>query len=164
MQRLTAALLMAVGMLVGGCQPTSVNPNAPATVARIDALELRAMPSAINWDDEPGPDGLRAEVFCYRIDQPEPFPVEGQLEFLLYEGRLRGGELASADPLLTWRFGPSELRGLMIRRLGLWGYSMQLAWGDRMPRTSSVTLIARHRSPEGRTVHSSPISISMGAR
>lgn len=164
MQRLTTALLVGVCIAAAGCEPTRVQPDAPDPVARIDAVELRAMPSAVNWDDDPEPDGLRVEVFCYRLDQPEPAPVEGELEFLLYEGRLRAGELASADPLLTWRFTAAELRSVMVRRLGLWGYSLRLAWGDRLPESSSVTLIARHRSPEDRIVRSAPISISMGAR
>lgn len=164
MLRTAVALLIVSGVLTIGCQPTGVHPNAPAPVSRIDAVELRAMPSAVNWDDDPGPDGLRVEVFCYRFDQPEPAPAEGTLEFMLYEGRLRGPELASAEPVLIWRFTDRQLRPKLVRRMGLWGYSVQLAWGDRVPKSPSVTLIARHKSPEDRIVRSAPISISMGAR
>ncbi|MFW6065283.1 MAG: hypothetical protein ACOC9S_00550, partial [Planctomycetota bacterium] len=110
MRKLTAVLLAVVCMTATGCERTGVHSHAPGSVARIDAVELRAMPSAVNWDDDPEPDGLRVEVFCYRLDKPEPAPVEGELEFLLYEGRLRAGELGSADPLLTWRFTGAELR------------------------------------------------------
>ncbi len=158
------SLLILVSLAAVGCGPAGLHPDAPRPVARIDAIELRAMPTAVNWDDDPGPDGLRAEVYCYRVDQPEPMPIEGVLEFVLYEGRLRRSELAAAEPILIWRFTDRELSQMLVRRMGLWGYAVQLGWGDRVPQSASVTLVARHRSPEDGLVQSAPISISMGAR
>jgi hypothetical protein len=156
---LCAALLPAVG-----CQPTPATQQAPQPVARIDAIELRAMPNALNWDEDAGPDGLRAEVFCYRVDRPQPAPVEGMMEFLIYEGRVRRSALGSTEPFHVWRFTAAELRPCLVRRMGLWGYVVQLGWGAHVPSASSVTLVARHVPPQGRPVHSAPISIAMGAQ
>jgi len=142
-----------------GCGPgRSLQPPRPA--AAVDVVNLRVMPNPVNLDNDPEPDALLAEVFFFKLDEPQPVPVTGTLELLLFEGNVPVGSLGRARPLRVWRFGGDDLRRCLTRDHGLWGYVMQLRW-DMPPAAKHVTLLARYTRPGGGTVVSAPSSIPL---
>jgi hypothetical protein len=131
----------------------------------VDAIEL-SVPSTIaeNWDDNPGPDGVWAMVRCYKLTpKTTAVTVSGTLEFLLFEGRVEPADLAKTKPFRVWTYRPDELPDYLYRHL-LYGYRMQLAWVDRVPRTDVVTLTARYIPPSGEPIYALPVSITMTAK
>ncbi len=163
MKYIPVAYLLLALPSVTGCVPPNGS-EGPRPVTRIEWIDLHVMPTAVNLDDVPGPDGLRAQVFLYQLARPEPVTVDGTLEMLLYEGNIPAASLDKHEPFHVWRFDAAELRGMLIRKLGLWGYSMELRWGRRAPTAAAVTLEARYSRPGGKTIHSVPSAIPLGTR
>ena len=98
----------------GGCR-LRVDPQHPYTppepVEQADAIELWANPPvAVNWNDEPGPDGVRVSVFLYQYaGQPvTSVLIKGTLEFLMYDGRV--DESRTGAPPSPCRRGPTPSR------------------------------------------------------
>jgi hypothetical protein len=153
--------------LAAGCASTVRSPTAPAAPAKasgaVRVVNLQAMPTAVNWDDKPGPDGLRVRVYLFRGegDQPDPVLGKGSLEFRLYEGALRQGDLAAATPIRTWSFDPAELAAHTARGLVGWHYAFALGWGADVPAAGVVTLLARYLPRAGEPAASAPITITM---
>jgi hypothetical protein len=159
----TAALLAAAA-LAGGClrdEKLAISPQPPPPVARPDGIHVLLTPVPINWDDRPGPDGFALDVYFSHNDQDLSVTVSGPLEFMLYEGRLPAGGLAEAKPFCAWAFSPVRLRRHLKTGPPGWGYAMRLGWGDRMPKSSAVTLIARYRPPDGPALLSRPLLVAM---
>jgi hypothetical protein len=134
----------------------------PKPVDRVDAIDLWAVPpAAVNWDDDPAPDGIIAQIFLYQADQPEPVLVKGTLNFLLFEGRVPRAGLATAKPQRIWSYGPTELATRQIRGLVGWGYTAQLGWGRPAPASPAVTFAVRYDPVAGPPLYSAPIVIQM---
>ena len=162
-----AALVLALA--VGGCtgqwfgksmrSPSLTPPN---PVDRADAIDLWAVPpAAVNWDDDPAPDGIIAQVFLYQADHPEPVLVKGTLNFLMFEGRVPRAGVATAKPQRIWSYGPTELATRQIRGLVGWGYTAQLGWGRPAPASPAVTFAVRYDPVAGPPLYSAPIVIQM---
>ena len=134
----------------------------PNPVDRVDAIDFWAVPpAAVNWDDDPAPDGIIAQVFLYQTTRPEPVLVKGTLNLLMFDGRVPRAGLASAKPERIWSHGPTELATRQIRGLVGWGYAEQLGWGRTMPASPAVTFAARYDPVSGPPVFSAPIVIQM---
>lgn len=147
---------------VGGCEPPGkVSRMMPPPVADIDRLGVHVGATAVSWDDKPGPDGVFVRVYCYQLHQPKTVTVKGVLEFLLYEGKLSAGTIDKAKPFQVWKFTGKELPAHAVRSMVGWGYAMQLAWDEKVPKTGRITLIARYISATGVKIFSAPVSISM---
>jgi hypothetical protein len=157
------SLLLVVLCAFVGCQPAGSNLDAPSPVDRIQAMNLFvAGLAAVNMDDEPGPDGVVAEVLFYEPSRPGTVLVSGTLEFRMYEGQIPAERLDDVQPLRTWSYAGSELEPFVFRKMGLWGYRVPLTWGASEPTTPTVTLTARYRPQRGRAVSAAPTGISVG--
>jgi len=167
MIRSVAISALAVALGLSGCaqpQSRSVGDRPPAPSDRADVVTLWAEPPApVNWDDVPGPDGLRGCVYLFQADRALPVTVTGSLEFRLYAGRLTIAAAAKAEPIRVWRFGPDVLPRCLSRGLAGWGYRMVLDWGRDAPNATSLTLVAVYVPPQGPPVASAPISVAMGS-
>ena len=138
----------------------------PAPVTDADYLLPLVSPVPVNWDAQPGADGLDVLAQLYRRGSGSALPVlvKGALEFALYEGKPARRQLDQAKPFCTWRFADDDLRACRARSAAGWGYAIRLDWGPSPPRTSSATLTARYLPPKGRPVHAEPITIAIGPR
>ena len=165
MRRLVRVCLAAgFGALAPGCV---LPPNVPpAPVKREDQITLLALPAALNWDNEPGPDGVQTIVHLFRRAPAQPVLATGKLEFLLYEGRISQDELPHAEPFHIWPFTAADLEPYMGRSKAGWGYALRLPWGPRAPRSGSITLVARYTPLGARepTVYSAPTIIAMKSK
>ena len=157
----------AVGLLLAaalaGCGAAGRDRAAPRPSGGIQVVNLQAMPTAVNWDDSPGADGLRVRVYLFQVDRPEPVQARGALEFLLYEGAVRAEDLAGARVVRTWRFDRGELPAYAARSLAGWGYVFALGWGSEVPAAGTITLVARYVPAGGEPVSSSPVAITVKA-
>jgi len=175
-RRRLIGLLMAVS-LFGGCQPGMKN-GPPEPVAHADRIGLYVPDAAVvNWDGQPGFDGILAQVMLFR-DEPggklKSILVTGEIDMILYEGSQPASLDLAGKPFRVWTFTRAELARMKIGQYGvLWGYSMRLAWGRRVPKpipevdpetekeTEKIWLRARYRSPMGKVIYSSPIERPM---
>jgi len=168
--RKLVGLVLAVSFLAG-CQPTikdgSPKPvGLPKPVAHADRIGLYVPEAAVaNWDDRPGPDGVRAQVILYRDEPGGKFKsvlVTGKIDLMLYEGAQPANLSGAGTPFRSWTFNKSELARLTIGQYGvLWGYSMLLEWGREVPKSEKIWMIARYRSPTGQAIYSSPVERPM---
>ena len=158
-------LAVAAAAALAGCngKTETVSPQPPAPVAKVDRILMHVVPVALNWDGQPGPDGLGLAMQLYQYARPLPVTGTGSIEFTMYEGVVRGANLASARPFRTWLFTPRDLEGLLACSAAGWGYSIRLGWGKRPPTTSSVTLLARYTPPAGPPVATAPVVIPVRA-
>ena len=146
----------------GGRQVRSPSLTPPNPVDMADRVELWLVPAAaVNWDDDPAPDGVRAQVFLYQAQQPETVLVKGTLELLMYEGRVSRMGLADATPQRVWTFTPQELAACVVRGMVGWGYAVQLEWGRQAPTSAAVTFAVRYAPPTGPRIFSAPAVIAM---
>jgi hypothetical protein len=158
-----AALALAAGCGQSGTgarELRSVSATPPAPVAEVHAVDFWAAPPAVvNWDDDPGPDGIQVRLFLYRVDRPEPVAGKGTVEFMMVPGMSRQGESEAPAPLRVWTFTPQELATRQVRGMVGWGYIIQLGWGRDVPTVPVVTFTARYTSPDGKAVVSAPITV-----
>jgi hypothetical protein len=159
------ACLLAVAAGCGGTTSRTVrgvSQTPPKPVDSVDAIDLwAAPPAAINWDDQPGPDGVQVSVFLYQSDHAEPVLVKGTIEFLMFEGRKARESLATAKPLRMWSYGVTELATQQVRGPAGWGYAFQLGWGKDVPQSAVITLIVRYVPAAGAATYSEPMVISV---
>lgn len=136
----------------------------PKPVTRVDEVGLLSHPTPIDFDQVPGPDGLKVEVFLFQADRPQPVLVNGTVQFLLFERNVAFREVQTLKPYLVWTFSGAKLARHAVRsRLG-WGYAADLRWGSRTPRAGSASLAAIYRSPDGRRVYSTPVTIQINGQ
>jgi len=152
-------------MLCAGCPGQGQMPGKtpPPPSSRIDKIVVQSAPTAVNWDQRPGPDGLVVSVHLFNDSSDLPVLGKGTMEFKLYEGTLGEGQLAEAKPLMEWRYSGSLLANCVFRSPIGWGYGMQLGWGSNAPKTESVTLTATYAPPTGPAIAAKPIVIPVGA-
>ncbi len=149
-------LLVAGVCLLAGCQDGS---GFGVASTGINDIYMDSAPAAINMDSIPGPDGFVLQVYLFeRPAKPMPVPAKGTLEFILYEGRVAITEINTTQPYLVWTFNEQYLPRYVRRgRLGM-GYSVNLQWGQNIPRAHIVTIVTRYipadDSPE---VYSAPL-------
>ena len=162
-RRICCVIVLAAA-LVAGCQtdPAALGPAPPAAVDNIDQIVLRAAASAVNWDDDPGADGVQIRVDLFRLSEALPVMVSGALEFTMYEGFVTKATRSRHTPFRTWRITGKELSDYASRDMFGWGYVVPLAWEGRAPTTSAVTLAVRYTSPAGDVVDATPVTISTG--
>jgi hypothetical protein len=151
-----AAIVM-LALAAAGCD----GPAAPRTVQSIDHIMLEAAPSAVNLDEQPGPDGFEVRVTLFRQDAPLPVALEGVLEMTMYDAVVEGPALAEATPQQIWRFDRHQLRRFAVparANVGI-AYGMSLYWGANPPQRQTVTLAARWRRPNGSYLYSDPVTV-----
>lgn len=149
MRRPTALIpaVMIMGAL-GGCVLNSNMP--PKPVGPVDAIELRASASAIDWDGQPGADGLQVQVGFYRNTPngyAEMVTVSGTLELQMFEGRVPNGKIRQSHPLHTWSFSGQQLPPHAARNIVGWGYVLRLPFPEAATPAGQITLVARYLAP-----------------
>lgn len=159
-------ILLAAGLALGGCDfnaptPPSKSHTPPEPVGHVDRVSIFAMPTAVNLDEIPGPDGIRIQVYFYRVDQDMPVTVKGTVEVLMYEGQLRAGDLLKSRPFFTWGLTPGSMVQNLYRSAYGWHYAFDLRW-DRPPQSSNVTIIARYTAPGEAPIYTDALSIATG--
>jgi hypothetical protein len=113
------------------------------------------MPSGLNLDARPGPDGFSIRIYAISPDYPKAVAFnQGSLEVLMYDG-----EGSVAKPLRTWKFTPEELRAYAsVSPFGV-SYEMVLAWEKAVPTGKNISIQARYVPETGNPVVSAPASI-----
>jgi hypothetical protein len=158
-------LLIGIALAAGGCTMNGgFGDGGPRSVDRVDRLDLIAQGVAEDWDDRPGPDGVKARLFQYQVVRREPVAVQGtgDTEFMLYEGDVRGRLVANTPAFYTWRLAPGQLRQYESQFYGIPCFAVVLPWGTRTPSSKEVTLVARYLAPDGSVLYSAPTSIIVG--
>lgn len=167
MRRISAWAVVWAGLLAAGCAPAAGPLGGPATLGRVDRLDLWVAPAALDLDGQGGPDGVNMRLYLYEpgVSSQPGLASAGQFEFLLYEGRLDPSD-APGLPGNRWQYTAGELRGFfMPDKYGLGCYQATLSWPPgKSPASSTVTLVARYTDPAGRVISSSPANILMRAK
>ena len=160
----SAHILLVACIALAGCAveggPGSMRVS-PRPVTRVDKVALLSLPTAINLDHIPGPDGVRVQALLFQIDRPEPVLVNGKLQFLLYDERVTPERLHTLKAYLVWTYSGAKLERHETRTLLGWGYAAELRWGSRPPRSRTISLAARYVPKRGPSVYSRPVLISM---
>lgn len=151
---------------LAGCVES--NPNKPPEpVQEIDHIDLFTGSVAVNLDATPGLDGVVANVYTFRVNQPTEQLVSGEMDLLMYahEGPIASDtleNLLSEPPFRQWTYGPRDLKRHRLRtEVGLWGYRFALNWGPKPPPTKRVLVLVRYRSPSGKVLYSKPNHVAL---
>jgi hypothetical protein len=164
---LGVALLLMCLILGGGCASTAPQkgPARPVAAGPVDELQLLSVPVTLNFDQGTGPDGFAVKVFATSQRQPKAFPITtGTLELLMFDGFVSVEEIGSKKPLRTWTYPADQLVRYFFRGSVGVGYEFTPIWGQAIPSSSRITVIARYRPPKGPLVYSAPSSIAVNAR
>ena len=167
MRRLAVAGAMLAATLAAGCGDlgkVKVSSWPPRPVTKVDEIIFRLTPpTALNWDDLPGPDGFQVQVHFFQVDRPLPVTIDGALDIALFEGRPSPDQLAEGRPFRTWVFEGDQLRKHLVRSIVGWGYAMRLDWAGNPPKASAVTLLARFRPAKGKAPFktTAPLHVAM---
>lgn len=159
-------------LLALGCSPQKQairkvdgGTKSSAPLPRVDAISLQAMPTAVNWDDQPGPDGLQIRLHLFQQTQPMPVVLErGQLEAVIYEGRVKAKQLSAAKPFYKWDYSAGALNRVKSKSIVGWGYRLSLGWNENVPKTDTITLSVRLMNPNGAPLYAKPIYLAMGPK
>jgi hypothetical protein len=141
-----------------GCRSTGPSPKPVSDASQdIEEINLISPQAALNYDTEPGPDGLWLRVYAGNSRQAKPVPIpKGTLEVLLFDGMPKAAELAQTTPLHVWTFRASDLGGCRQQTIIGTSYFLTLLWGNDKPVRNRVTVLARYLPPRGSPVYSTP--------
>jgi hypothetical protein len=132
-------------------------------VAKADTVMLLSLPAAINLDNEPGPDGLRVQVYFFQKDLASPVTVTGTVDFMMFDGKVTGSEIDTVKPLRVWSLAPASLATCLVRSTVGWSYAADLKWEADKPAGKTVSLTARYSPPDGgQPLYASPVVIAVG--
>lgn len=150
----------------GGAPAEALGPGetSVAPSPRVDKLELESFPAAINMDQDPGADGVQLKLRLFNLQQPLAQRLSrGEIEFVLYEGRIPDDEIGEAEPFYIWRYNSAEKLNRHGRKtLVGWQYEMVLAWNkDHAPYTRAITVIARLLRPDKPPLYARPVHITV---
>lgn len=130
---------------------------------RVEELHLITVPVALKMDTVPGADGFAVKVFAGNTVKPKPFAITtGTLEILMYDGMMNKDSTVPPVARKTWSFTVSELRKHEFKSSIGVGYQFTLTWGEAKPTAKRITIVARHRDRDQRTVLSAPTVIAVG--
>jgi len=149
--------------LAGGCVSEKPSRKPPAvwdSGARIQELNLLAVPVAVNLDDRPGPDGFVIKIYAGSPKRPKPVPLEdGQIEVAMFDGIPGIGDAVS-QPRRIWTYTAQELRPYQIETsIGI-GYQLAVLWGDAKPTHDKITVVVRYTPARGQSLASAPSIIA----
>ena len=129
----------------------------------VDRVLLFTTPAALNLDQDPGVDGIRAMVYTFQHSEARPVAIrDGSVEILMYEGHHSDSAQADQDtPFQVWSFPSEELAMRAAQSAVGVGYPLVLRWEGRRPE-GEIRVVARVLDEEGDIVYSRPVSLSMG--
>jgi len=133
----------------------------------IDKLMLMvAPPSAINWDEKPGPDGVRVKIYLFQGNGAKGAIglKKGTIELMLFDGRITIGQIDEAVPTHRWRYTAAQLKGALNKTQGGYAYGLALPFEQKVPQKDIITVWARIPRPEGGPIRSRPVHLTMTPR
>ncbi len=162
-------VLAALTWLPLGCASTKPRPSAAqpeaSSIAKVDELNLVAMPVAVNFDAVPGPDGIVIKVFPVDDSQPKPGAIKsGSLEVLMFDGYFDAAKLAASQYRHLWSFTANQLKPYEFTSTIGTGYNLTLPWGNDRPREDKISVVVRYRSPQGKLIYSAPSAITVNTQ
>ena len=169
MKKLAILAILVCGAALAGCDGSGRGSGLrpPPPTVDVQGFTLSSSPTALNWDEDPAPDGVITRVQFFQLgpnDQVRSVPVKGTLEFLLYEGRVAQADLAKVTPSNVWTYQANDLPTYLGKQMGMWAYQMQLDWRTRPPKSTVVTLIARWQPPNGEWQYSEPTLVAVSLK
>ena len=164
--RVALVLVVAVVAALGGCDATANSTPAPNRIkgmpAPVDSADRIALlvpqVAVVNFDDQPGPDGVVAQVMRFKDygKGPKSVLVTGEVDLMVFEGSKPKNINDAPKPFFSQTFTPAELSRCIVGQYNtLWGYSLRARW-PAAPRTKNIWMLARYRPPSGSAVFSSP--------
>jgi hypothetical protein len=125
----------------------------------IQEINLLAMPVALNFDRQPGPDGFLIKIYASNRKRAKPFAIEtGNIEIMMYDGL---PDSASERPRRTWAYTAEELRPYVIQTSIGVGYQVAPLWGEAKPTHSKIAVLVRYTPLEGPPISSAPSIIAV---
>lgn len=159
--RIAACAVWLLAATSVGCTSWETKPTGPPTGGRIARVVTLMSPYAVNWDGDPEYDGLSLFVLFFAVGRDEPIAVDGTVTFLLYAG---SKPQPKAKPIHKWTYTPEQVKGHLGKSPYGWGYGFRLDWGDDVPKSAAVSLIAEIRTKEGQVQRSREAVVRMGVR
>lgn len=148
--------------LVAGCAGSKPAGSAKSPSGSIVELDLVTMPVAVAVDSSSKVDGVAIKVYAMDSEHPKTQPIrKGALDLLMFDG-VKNDEFDNTNQCRhVWTFPGNQLPAYAIETTIGTGYLLSLGWGDDRPQTERITVIARYRPPQGRTIYSAPSYVSM---
>ena len=165
----TRRVLIAWGVawLLVGCVSDRRTPGAAAGGSKgpVEQIHVLTGPTALNFDQLPGPDGFMARVYATSTKSAATVPIQnGTLEVLMFDGVLKDENPASSKPLRVWTYPANELKPYGQRASVGFAYVLTFLWGDARPTQDKITIVARYVPPRGSPIYSGPTSISIAIK
>ncbi len=157
--KLILAGLMCLGLTA--CGSMMHRPSSPPTLDRVDHMELRVSPTALRLVGRSAADGIGFALYLYEQGGTAlPGMVrQGKFQFAVYEQRADALSGAAA-PFYTWEYTAQQMRQFFAPgQYGLGCYQATLNWAPLIPRTATVTLVARYVDPKGNVVTCEPADV-----
>jgi hypothetical protein len=151
-----------------GKQGTVARATIEAPSPRIDRLMLMVdSGSAINWDQKPGPDGVRVKLYLFQINGSKVNATElqrGTIELLLFDGRFSIHQLPDIKPLQKWQYSAHQMKDASNVTAAGPAYGLALPFGKKLPKSDVITVSARVLQPNGSAMYARPIHLTMKPR
>ena len=142
--------------------------NIPSPSPSVQAIALSSQPTAINLDNIPGPDGVQIQIVFWNTLSDVPKAVtlqQGQLECLIFEGRVPPNQLNQAKPKINQAYSAGQLNRFIKKHIVGYRYNMMMQWDStNVPKGSTITLTARLLRPGGNPLYAKPIYLSLTPR
>ena len=161
-----ALLLLSLFLAAAGCVTSGPQarpaPKEPSSKARVDELDLVAMPVAVNLESKLGLNGIQVKIYAGDLRRPKTQPItEGTLEILMFEGLVGDSFDQTNRCRHLWSFPARDLLTSALTTSVGTGYLFPLAWGKDRPRADKITVVARYLPPQGPVIYSAPSYISI---
>jgi len=163
----SALIACGLAWVLAGCVSDRRTPTSGGAIAKgpVERLHVITGPTALNFDQVPGPDGFMARVYATGAKGGGTvLIVNGTLEVLMFDGLLKDPNPASSKPLRIWTYSASELKPCGQRSSVGFAYVLTLPWGDAKPTRDKITIVARYVPPRGEPIYSGPTSISIAIK
>jgi len=156
--------------LLGGCVSDRPRPKSrpPAAVkGPIAQIHLLTGPTALDFDQLPGPDGFAVRLYATSPKTPNTVVIaRGRVEVLMYDGLQQPQQTnaVTVQPRQVWTFSAEELKHFEVRSpIGV-AYDLTLLWGQARPTQAWVTLVARYVPVQGLPLYSGASAVSVAVK
>ena len=108
---------------------------------------------------------LPVRIRLYEVSEKDPEQVRavkarGDLQLVMYKGRVNRVKLAKAQPQEVFTYSPRQLERYVIRTVVGWEYIIEL----KVPKADAVTVRARYMPAKGEPIFSAPTTLPIGPK